>query len=226
MENREVIQWNIKQSKQILKKEILKDETIIFSIRIIEDLENEKFILYDRIKDFVKLIFPYSTFNKKSLREIKEFKSEYGLELDEQEINFLRLMLSLLDEEFKPKNLLSFKGEICKFLNLLLQKYFPNSYKSIDAINLAKIISSAGGIKNLYARPSSTIQLIGAEKALFRHISENKPCPKYGLIYRSSIIQKSKNKGKEARRLANKLSLDLRKDYFQKFCPMMRIAMC
>jgi len=62
--------------------------------------------------------------------------------------------------------------------------------------------------------PSSTIQLIGAEKALFRHVARKEKCPKYGLLYYSKYVQGKKNKGKAARKLANKLAISIKVDYY------------
>ena len=67
--------------------------------------------------------------------------------------------------------------------------------------------------------PASTIQLLGAEKALFRHLKNKKKIksPKYGLIFNHQFIssQKKSNRGKAARVLADKLSLALKVDYFK-----------
>ena len=65
--------------------------------------------------------------------------------------------------------------------------------------------------------PASTIQLLGAEKALFRHLKTGARSPKYGILFEHQIIQKAqrKNRGKAARMLADKLSLCARLDFFK-----------
>ena len=65
--------------------------------------------------------------------------------------------------------------------------------------------------------PASTEQLLGAEKALFRHLKTGSRSPKFGVIFSHPIIQKAsrKQKGKAARILADKLSLCARLDYFK-----------
>ena len=67
---------------------------------------------------------------------------------------------------------------------------------------------------NLAKQPASTIQILGAEKALFRALKAKKATPKYGLIYNASIVGAAKNqlKGKIARTLANKCALCVRYD--------------
>jgi nucleolar protein 56 len=69
---------------------------------------------------------------------------------------------------------------------------------------------------NLAKLPASTIQLLGAEKALFKSLKNKTKTPKYGLIFNSQFITKSKQyyKGKISRYLANKAAIAIRVDYF------------
>lgn len=78
------------------------------------------------------------------------------------------------------------------------------------------MISRAGSLINLSKYPSSTVQILGAEKALFRALKKKGNTPKYGLIYHSTFIGRagSKNKGKISRFLANKCSIASRIDCF------------
>ena len=82
----------------------------------------------------------------------------------------------------------------------------------------AKLIEHTGSLKRLAEMPASTLQVLGAEKALFRHMrnKKNRP-PKFGLIHEHQLIQKSKREmyGKVARALADKASIAARVDYFR-----------
>ena len=80
----------------------------------------------------------------------------------------------------------------------------------------ARLISHAGSLTNLAKFPASTVQILGAEKALFRALKTRGNTPKYGLIYHSSFIgkAKSKDKGRVSRYLANKCSIATRLDCF------------
>merc|ERR1711959_312298 len=75
-------------------------------------------------------------------------------------------------------------------------------------------ISHAGSLMNLAKHPASTVQILGAEKALFRAMRTKKYTPKYGLIYHASLVGQSsqKLKGKVSRILAAKCSLSIRVD--------------
>jgi nucleolar protein 56 len=92
----------------------------------------------------------------------------------------------------------------------------PNLSTLIGDTVAARLISKAGSLSNLCKYPASTVQILGAEKALFRALKTKGKTPKYGLIYNSSFIGKAgqKNKGRISRFLANKCSIASRIDNF------------
>lgn len=92
----------------------------------------------------------------------------------------------------------------------------PNLATLIGEMVGSKLISHAGGLTNLAKYPASTIQILGAEKALFRAMKTKGKTPKYGLIFNSSFIGRAsaKNKGKISRYLANKCAIASRVDCF------------
>ena len=92
----------------------------------------------------------------------------------------------------------------------------PNLATLIGEMVGARLISHAGSLTNLSKYPASTVQILGAEKALFRALKTKGNTPKYGLIYHSSFIGKAgqKNKGRISRFLANKCSIASRIDNF------------
>jgi nucleolar protein 56 len=92
----------------------------------------------------------------------------------------------------------------------------PNLAALIGDIVGSKLISHAGGLTNLSKYPASTIQILGAEKALFRALKTKGKTPKYGLIFNSSFIGRAnqKNKGRISRYLANKCAIASRVDCF------------
>jgi nucleolar protein 56 len=92
----------------------------------------------------------------------------------------------------------------------------PNLAQLIGEIVGARLISHAGSLTNLSKYPASTLQILGAEKALFRALKTKGNTPKYGIIYHSSFIGRAgaKNKGRVSRFLANKCSIASRIDSF------------
>lgn len=93
----------------------------------------------------------------------------------------------------------------------------PNLSLLAGPVLAARLISRAGGLDRLAAMPSSRVQIMGAEKSLFKHLMGAAPSPKHGIIYRHPAVIGSPRRlrGKVARTLAAKLSIAARLDSFQ-----------
>ena len=80
----------------------------------------------------------------------------------------------------------------------------------------SQLIELAGGLRELAMRPSSTVQVMGAEKAMFRHLRGEAAPPKHGLIFQHPTVQfaPKKDRGKAARKLAARIVMAARKDAF------------
>ena len=92
----------------------------------------------------------------------------------------------------------------------------PNLAALIGETVGSKLISHAGSLTSLAKYPASTIQILGAEKALFRALKTKGKTPKYGLIFNSTFIGRAStaNKGRISRYLANKCAIASRVDCF------------
>jgi len=103
-----------------------------------------------------------------------------------------------------------------EYLKAKMDLVAPNLSALIGEIIGARLISHAGSLINLAKYPASTVQILGAEKALFRALKTKGNTPKYGLIFHSTFIGRAqqKNKGRISRYLANKCSIASRIDCF------------
>merc|ERR1711957_703621 len=103
-----------------------------------------------------------------------------------------------------------------EYLSEKMDLVAPNLTMLIGEIIGARLISHAGSLTNLAKYPASTVQILGAEKALFRALKTKGNTPKYGLIFHSTFIGRAqqKNKGRISRYLANKCSIASRIDCF------------
>ena len=110
------------------------------------------------------------------------------------------------------------RKNIENYIDSKMEAIAPNLRLLVGPTLGAKLISHAGGIKRLAMYPSSTVQIMGAEKALFRHLKSGDRPPKYGLIYQHPQVRGAKwwNRGKIARMLAGRISLAARRDVFTK----------
>ncbi|KAK6148073.1 hypothetical protein DH2020_018985 [Rehmannia glutinosa] len=113
-------------------------------------------------------------------------------------------------------DLAEYRKKLYDYLVAKMNDIAPNLAALIGEVVGARLISHAGSLTNLAKCPSSTLQILGAEKALFRALKTRGNTPKYGLIFHSSFIGRAstRNKGRMARYLANKCSIASRIDCF------------
>merc|ERR1712183_1173997 len=109
-----------------------------------------------------------------------------------------------------------YRKELSAYLQNKMSLVAPNLATLIGDTVGARLISHAGSLTNPAKAPASTVQILGAEKALFRALKTKGNTPKYGLIFHSSFIGRAgaKNKGRISRYLANKCSIASRIDCF------------
>ncbi|KAK4690865.1 hypothetical protein P7C71_g6021, partial [Lecanoromycetidae sp. Uapishka_2] len=107
-----------------------------------------------------------------------------------------------------------YRAQLSGYLSARMAAIAPNLTALVGDLVGARLIAHAGSLMELAKKPASTIQILGAEKALFRALKTKHDTPKYGLIYHASLIGQAtgKNKGKIARMLGTKAALGLRVD--------------
>lgn len=111
-------------------------------------------------------------------------------------------------------SMVEYRKQLYEYLCTRMNSIAPNLTILVGELVGARLISHAGSLLNLAKQPASTIQILGAEKALFRALKTKSNTPKYGLIYHASLIGQAstKNKGKISRILAAKTALSVRVD--------------
>jgi nucleolar protein 56 len=113
-------------------------------------------------------------------------------------------------------SLYSLRKSMEGYLDKTMEEVAPNTRSLVGALLGARLIAIAGSLRNLAMRPASTIQVLGAEKALFRSLKTGARPPKHGLIFQAALLHDAKRwqRGKIARALAGKLSIAARADAF------------
>merc|ERR1712142_1304155 len=113
-------------------------------------------------------------------------------------------------------SLTEYRKSLVDYLHKRMASVAPNLSTLIGDVVGARLISHAGSLTSLAKYPASTVQILGAEKALFRALKKRGNTPKYGLIFHSAFIGRAgaKNKGRISRYLANKCSIASRIDCF------------
>ncbi|KAM3959145.1 nop5 ribonucleoprotein [Aphomia sociella] len=133
-----------------------------------------------------------------------------GTEISEDDIMNIQ---NLCDEII---SITDYRTHLTDYLKARMMAMAPNLTVLIGEHIGARLIAHAGSLMNLAKHPASTIQIFGAEKALFRALKTKKDTPKYGLIYHAQLVGQcsTKNKGKMSRMLAAKAALATRLDAF------------
>lgn len=133
-----------------------------------------------------------------------------GTEISEEDIMNIQ---NLCDEILSINE---YRTHLYDYLKTRMMAMAPNLTVLVGETIGARLIAHAGSLVNLAKHPASTVQILGAEKALFRALKTKKDTPKYGLIFHASLIgsASAKNKGKISRSLAAKASLATRVDAF------------
>lgn len=131
-----------------------------------------------------------------------------GTEIAEDDINNIKSLAEVVVEYAQ------YRDDLARYLENRMKAIAPNMTELIGHLVGARLISHAGSIMDLAKKPASTIQILGAEKALFRALKTKHATPKYGMIYHASLVGQAsgKNKGKIARQLAAKVALGVRHD--------------
>ncbi|GJJ07695.1 Nucleolar protein 58 [Clathrus columnatus] len=131
-----------------------------------------------------------------------------GTEISDADINHI---FSLCDQVI---SITTYRTQLSDYLRNRMSALAPNLTALVGELVGARLISHAGSLLNLAKHPASTVQILGAEKALFRALKTKHDTPKYGLIYHASLIGQAppKLKGKMARMVATKAALSIRVD--------------
>lgn len=208
------------------------DVMIVESVNSLEDLEETTGRLIERLRQwcmpylpeldkihnhqlYTRLIAVETTreniSNSSLLKESGVvLSSDYDIQMDDNDLEIIRSFALSLSSLYDSKNTIE------KYIQEKVHEVAPNLYDVAGANLAAKLIAHCNGLENLAKLPSSTVQIVGAEKAMFRHLKTGEKPPKHGLIFQHPYIRGSNwwHRGKLARAIAGKISIAARRDAF------------
>ena len=168
---------------------------------------------------FIEKIGLRQNFNEKSLSDLTERKRNRIIELSQNSLG-----VELEEEDLAPMQTLSRQGldliktraDLERYIEISAGNIMPNTCALVGPLIASRLLAYAGSLFQLAKLPASTVQLLGAEKALFRHLKSGERPPKHGIIFQAAAIHSAPyhQRGKIARALAGKLSIASRIDYF------------
>lgn len=216
---------------KIKKSSQEEDKLLIQAINSVDDIDESISKLVERIRDWYTIYFPEMdtiSNNETYIKLIAEsenredilenFKEHFSEDIDESagadiEGEDLEMLKSFAESIY---SLQKSRRELEIYIDSKMEAIAPNLRDLVGSTLGAKLIAHIGSIKRLATYPASVIQIMGAEKAIFRHLKTGERPPKHGLIFQHPSVRGAKwwNRGKVARNLALKITLAIRKDVF------------
>ena len=220
---------NILLAKRQVKASFNRDALLMQAANHINELDKEINTLVKRCRDWYELYNPETSKNlednevfvseimNKTKRELLEkininYEESMGAEIHKEDLDQILAIATQI------KELIKLKQNQTRYIEKLMNDICPNVQVVAGSVIGAKLIVLAGSLKRMSEIPASTVQMLGAEKALFRHIRNKKSLPpKYGVLHEHPFITQAKKKdhGKIARALADKISIAAKVDYFK-----------
>ncbi|KVI00081.1 Nop domain-containing protein [Cynara cardunculus var. scolymus] len=198
------------------------DTMIIQAIGLLDDLDKELNTYAMRVREWYGWHFPELAkivqdnilYAKAILAEEVETElKEAAVVSMGTEVSDLDL-INIKDLCDQVLSLSEYRAQLYDYLKSRMNTVAPNLTALVGELVGARLIAHGGSLLNLAKQPGSTVQILGAEKALFRALKTKHATPKYGLIYHASLIGQAapKHKGKISRSLASKTALAIRYD--------------
>ncbi|OAQ52469.1 hypothetical protein HTG_12665 [Natrinema mahii] len=188
----------------VRKRERADDQQLVHAIRAMDDCERTANELAERLAEWAGTVDPDAGTGVEYARRLAS-GDEDGLE--EPAIRSLAERVAGLADE---------ADELREFVERQTPAVAPNLSALADPVLAARLISLAGGLEALAKKPSGTVQVLGAEDALFAHLRGHAPSPKHGIIYTHDAVRGTHpdERGSAARAVAGKLAIAARVDHY------------
>ena len=217
-----------------------KDRQLIQCVNAITEIDRTSNLLFERLQEWYGIYFPElrvrepekycelvlkirkdnldmnelsSIVGEERAREIEEkARRSIGVDLGEKDLEKTRELAKEI------LSLQSMRGSFEEYEVGVTKELCPNLTHLIDASLAAKLIAHAGSLRRLAIMPASTIQVLGAEKALFKHLRQHTKSPKHGILFQHPWVNSApkKERGKIARLLSTKIAIALKADFYSK----------
>ncbi len=189
----------------VTERERADDRQLVHAIRAMDDCNRTANELAERLAEWAGTIDPEAGTGVAYARELARGETDDALE--EPAVRSLAERVADLADE---------ADDLRTFVERQTPAVAPNLAALADPVLAARLISLAGGLEELAKKPSGTIQVLGAEDALFAHLRGHAPSPKHGIIYTHDAVRGTHpdDRGSAARAVAGKLAIAARVDHY------------
>jgi len=188
----------------VRERERADDRQLVHAVRAMDDCERTANELAERAAEWAGSLFDDAEPGIEGARAVAE-RDPDG-ELERRAASLAARVADLADE----------RDALAETIDRIAPAVAPNLAEMAGPELAARLIALAGGLESLAKKPSGTVQVLGAEDALFAHLSGRAPSPKHGIIYTHECVRNTRpeDRGSAARALAGKLTLAARVDHY------------
>lgn len=222
----DIVEEALDETREELAEED-REKHLVKAVKMLDNVEASIKEKDERFKDWYSLHFPElvdevndiehltkilkDSVDRSDLDSFAELaETSTGAEIGEKEQALLESVVENLESD------LELREELESYISDVVKEEMPNLTKLLGTFLTAKMIASVGSLEELAKKPASTVQMIGAEEALFRYLRGNGTPPKHGIIFEHEFVRPlpSKPRGKMARFIANKAVMAARLDTY------------
>ena len=182
------------------------DQQLIHTLRAMDDTERTANELAERLEEWAGALLDVETDASGLDFAAVVADHEPADATEERAVSLAQRAVDLREE----------RDDLRTFLERRAPEVAPNLAEMAGPVLAARLISLAGGLGSLAKKPSGTVQVLGAEDALFAHLRGHAPSPKHGVIFTHEFVRgtRPEDRGSAARALAGKLSIAARIDHY------------
>ena len=188
----------------VRERERADDQQLIHAVRAMDDCERTANELAERAAEWAGSLFDDAEPGIEGARAVAD--REPDTEPERRAVSLAERVVELAAE----------RDALAETIDRVAPAVAPNLAEMAGPELAARLIALAGGLESLAKKPSGTVQVLGAEDALFAHLSGRAPSPKHGIIYTHDSVRNTRpaDRGSAARALAGKLTLAARVDHY------------
>ncbi len=210
-------------AKRKMRKAIRPEDHLRQAVAAVDDLLEQENTLLERVREWYGLHFPElaKMVDERAYLELVakhgrrenlpiDARESVGAELGEPEERELQRMASL------AQALAAQRTELEGYVEHAVRGLAPNVSTLAGPMIAARLVTQAGSVEDLARYPAGTIQLLGAERALFRHLKTGSRAPKHGVLFQHPLVHRAPpwQRGAIARAFAGKIAMAARADAY------------